>query len=250
MESVFALILTHLPQSCARPANLAALPQILTTSLPCFKATLSLVLGLAIVALAGIIKLPQILSVISAGSGDGLSLATLLIETFGYAYNLAAHYRLDYPVSTYGDFAVLALQNCVLISLVHRFEKKAATGAVIVAALVGSLGVMCSPVFPMAILEFLTLLNVPVTIAARLPQITKSYLNKSTGSLSVITCCGLFLGASARVFTTLQSVDNVNILIGYVTGTFLNFVVAFQVLYYGDAKQIVKANSAAEKKGL
>lgn len=236
MERLVALVQDHIPPPCPRPDSLASVPSLLLSDLSCAKASLSLAVGLAIVLLAGVIKLPQILAVLSARSGDGLSLATLLIETFGYSYNLAAHYRLAYPISTYGDFAVLAVQNCVIIALVHRFAGTASSGAAVVVAAVALLALMCSPLFPLAALKFLTLLNVPVTIAARLPQITKSYANKSTGSLSAITCVGLFLGASARVFTTLQSVDNVNILIGYITGACLNFVVAFQVLYYGDAK--------------
>lgn len=237
MDQLTLVAQKYMPRACRRPETLFELPSIILSDMACFKQTLSLILGIGIVCGAGLIKLPQVAAVVSAQSGEGLSMITLCIETFGYAYNLAAHYRLRYPVSTYGDFGVLMLQNSILIILVHRFANKSPTGAAIVSAMFCGLAVMCSPAFPVGVLQLMTLVNVPVTFAARIPQIMKSFRNKSTGSLSAITCCGLFLGSSARVFTTLQDVDNVNILIGYIASASLNAIIAGQVLYYGDSKR-------------
>jgi mannose-P-dolichol utilization defect 1 len=245
MDLLTALVRDNLPTACRRPDSLFDVPAIVLSDISCAKATLSLVLGLGIVVMAGIIKFPQIIAIISAQSGDGLSMLTLVIETFAYSYNFAAHYRLRYPLSTYGDFAVLILQNSIIIMLVHRFANKPSAGAATVAGLFCGLVLMCLPAFPISVLKLMTLANVPVTIAARVPQIMKSFQNKSTGSLSVITCCGLFLGSSARVFTTLQDVDNMNILLGYIVSASLNAVIAAQVLYYGDWK---RQGSAPEKK--
>lgn len=247
MGRIIALAQEYAPATCRQPESLLELPSILLSDMACAKATLSLVIGMAVVCLASIIKLPQMLSVVSAQSGDGLSIVTLLVETFGYLYNLAAHYRMGYPVSTYGDFAVLALQNFVLIMLVQRFAGKSSSGVATVSAMVLGVGLMCSTAFPVGILQVMTLANLPVTFAARIPQIAKSYRNKSTGSLSIVTCCGVFLGSCARVFTTLQDVDSVNILIGYVASAILNGVVAGQVLYYGGARQ---KSSTTSKKGI
>lgn len=243
MEKTLALAQEYAPASCRRPESLIELPSIVLSDTACAKATLSLVLGMGVVCMASVIKLPQMMSVISAQSGDGLSIVTLLVETFGYIYNLSAHYRMGYPVSTYGDFAVLALQNFILIMLVQRFAGKPSTGVATVSAMVFGVGLMCSSAFPVGILKALTLANLPVTFAARIPQIAKSYKNKSTGSLSIVTCCGMFLGSCARVFTTLQDVDSVNILMGYLASASLNGVVAGQVLYYGDARRKAIADS-------
>lgn len=237
MEKLLALAREYVPTTCREPQSLMDLPSVLLADVACAKASLSLVLGMAVVCLASVIKVPQMMSMVSAQSGDGLSLVTLLVETFGYAYNLAAHYRLGFPVSTYGDFAVLTLQNFILIMLLQRFAGKSSTGAAIVSAMLLGVGLMCSSVFPLGVLKAMTLANLPVTFVARIPQIAKSYKNKSTGSLSVVTCCGVFLGSCVRVFTTLQDVDSVNILMGYVASASLNGVIAGQVLYYGDAKR-------------
>jgi mannose-P-dolichol utilization defect 1 len=247
MTQVAALVRDALPPVCARPETLLDVPSVLLGDAACLKATVSLVLGVGIVCMAAMIKLPQIAAVVAAESGDGLATSTLLIETFGYSYNLAAHYRMRYPLSTYGDFGVLILQNSILIALVYRFSGRASTGGAAVAALFCGLALMCSPAFPVSVLKLMTLGNVPVTIAARLPQILKSSRDKSTGRLSAVTCCGLFLGSSARVFTTLQDVDDVNILVGYITSASLNAVIASQVLYYGN-KTAKDDKALAQKK--
>jgi mannose-P-dolichol utilization defect 1 len=208
------------------------LPGIILSDLACFKATLSLALGLGIVLFAGIIKLPQILKILDAKSAEGIAVTTVLLETFGYVYNFAAHVRMHYPISTYGDFAVLIIQNLVILLLMYRYSNRLATGIIILTGYVSMLLLMCSPFFPLRILETMTLGNVVLSVASRVPQIARNSSSKSTGTLSAITCWGVFLGASARVFTTLQDVDSVNILVGYITGACLNGVIAFQVLYY------------------
>ncbi len=179
-----------------------------------------------------LIKFPQILTILSAKSVAGLSTTTFLVETFGYTYNLAAHYRQDYPISTYGDFAVLILQNYFIIYLCYAFTSRAALGGAVLAGYMALLMLMCSPVFPLAAVQFLTLLNIPVVFVGRLPQIYTNFKNGSTGTLSGITSWGIFLGASARIFTTLQDVDDKMILLGYAASAAVNGILAFQVLYY------------------
>lgn len=48
----------------------------------------------------------------------------------------------------------------------------------------------------------------PIVIASRLPQIWESFKNKSTGQLSFITWFLNFGGSVARIFTTIQEVDD------------------------------------------
>lgn len=231
--SVLSLLQRTLPPSCQKPLALVDVPAIILSDLSCFRSTLSLLVGVGIVALAGLIKLPQIAAIVEANSAEGLSIVTLLVETFGYVYNLAAHYRMKYPVSTYGDFAVLTAQNLVILLLTFRYSNRFSQGLMTVVSYIAILICMCSSLFPIGVLQTLTLCNVLVSFASRVPQISQNFQSKSTGNLSAITCFGVFLGATARVFTTLQDVDSLNILLGYITSAFLNGVIAFQILLYG-----------------
>ncbi|PXF47324.1 Mannose-P-dolichol utilization defect 1 protein [Gracilariopsis chorda] len=231
-HSANVLIDRVLPPICTRPTSPLEFPLMLLSNSACFRASLSLALGFGIVLFAGLIKLPQIATIVSNKSVAGLALTTFLIETFGYSYNLAAHYRQRYPISTYGDFFVLIAQNYIILYLFFRYNKNPSRGIAVIAAYAAGLALMCSPYFPLSVLELMTLGNVMVVVFGRTPQIYTNYVNKSTGALSMFTCWGIFLGALARIFTTLQDVDSLNILVGYLTSACFNGTIAFQTVYY------------------
>lgn len=232
IDGVDALIDRVLPPVCDRPESLFSLPATILTDSDCFRSTLSLALGSAIVLFAGVIKLPQIATIMSNKSVAGLSGTTFLIETFGYTYNLAAHYRQNYPVSTYGDFVVLILENYFILYLFYSYTNRKELGFAVIAAFFAALILLCSPLFPVQLLELMLLGNVAVVVLGRTPQVYANFVNGSTGALSIVTCWGIFLGACARIFTTLQDVDSFNILAGYLSSAILNGIIAFQVAYY------------------
>lgn len=250
MDKVLQLVDKGLPDVCTRPDSLFDIPSIFLTEQDCTKATISRLLGVGIVAFAGLIKLPQISKIMSNKSVVGLSITTFFVETFGYTYNLAAHYKQNYPITTYGDFYLLLAQNYFILMLFYRYTTGIQKGYAVVAAFIITLVVMCSKFFPVKIIELMTLGNVLVVVAGRTPQIYANYVNGSTGALSPFTCWGIFLGALARIFTTLQDVNNFNILAGYLTSALLNGTIAFQVLYYRMYPSKKKVDAAdKDKKG-
>jgi hypothetical protein len=161
--------------------------------------------------------------------------ATYLVESFGYAYNLAYHYRAGYPFSTYGDFVLLGVQNCLIMALIFYFNNQwfplglLTLSSYITATVVAS---WSQRAVPLAVLERLCSLNLAIVIGSRLPQILANARRKHTGSLSLATCLGLFGGATARVFTTMQQVQNHTILVGYLASAFLNGILVAQILMY------------------
>lgn len=233
--------------SCSAAGSLWNVPSLLLNERACMRAAISRVLGLGIMVGASLIKLPQIYNVLAAGSVAGLSITSFHIDVFGYTYNLAAHYRAGYPISTYGDFVVLMVQNYVLLFMCYYYNYNAGKrgslflyrgfrGLAAIAGFMGLLALFCSDIIPLEYIHNLTLLNVPVVLVGRLPQIYANYSNQSTGTLSSISSWGVFLGATARIFTTLQDVDSWNILYGYVASATLNGIIAVQVLLYRGRK--------------
>ncbi|KAJ2970795.1 hypothetical protein NUW54_g12651 [Trametes sanguinea] len=69
----------------------------------CLKYSLSKGLGLGIVVGGSIMKVPQLLLIVSARSARGLSLTSYVLETLSYAITLAYSYRNEFPFSTYGE---------------------------------------------------------------------------------------------------------------------------------------------------
>ncbi|OSX78433.1 hypothetical protein BU14_0109s0033 [Porphyra umbilicalis] len=244
VQSVFDKLL---PPACPTYTGLVPLITTLLQDRTCFRAALSKGLGLGIVAAAGLIKLPQIASIVSSRSAEGLSKTTFLVETFGHTYNLAAHVRQGYPPSTYGDFAALLLQNYALLVLIYAYSGQPALGVSIVVGAVSLLGGMCSGGFPLGVLQALTAGNVLLVFASRLPQAIANYRAGSTGALSLVTCVGMWLGATARIFTTLTEVDDPSILAGYIAAGVLNGIIAMQVLFYRGKKSPAAPRPATKK---
>jgi mannose-P-dolichol utilization defect protein 1 len=56
-------------------------------------------------------------------------------------------------------------------------------------------------------------------------------------------------GSLSRIFTTIQEVDDPLILYGFIAGFVLNAVLAFQMLYYWNAKPAAKAAPAIRSQG-
>lgn len=232
MERLTALADQGLPDVCSRPTGIFDVPGIVLGDTDCLKATISRLLGLGIVMFAGLIKLPQIATIVSKKSVVGLSVTTFLIETFGYTYNLAAHYRKNYPITTYGDFFLLLAQNYLILLLFYRYTTGIRKGYAVITAYLCGLVLLCHPIFPVEIIDVMILGNVGVVLAGRIPQVYTNYINGSTGALSPFTSWGIFLGACARIFTTLQDIEGYNILAGYLVSAILNGTIAFQVVYY------------------
>lgn len=94
---------------------------------PCVKLAISKGLGLSIVIFGTIMKVPQMLKIVSAQSAAGISLGMYVLETLAYIISLAYAYRKELPFSTYGENASLTVQSTLRLPLVsfslrHRFS--------------------------------------------------------------------------------------------------------------------------------
>ena len=63
----------------------------------------------------GIVKIPQIIKLVSSRSASGLSLVSYLLDTASLLITVAYNSRQDFPFSTYGENAFLAIQNVVIV---------------------------------------------------------------------------------------------------------------------------------------
>ncbi|KAK0516723.1 hypothetical protein JMJ35_001326 [Cladonia borealis] len=78
---------------------------------PCLTLALSKTLGLATVAGSSIVKLPQILKLLSSQSATGISFLSYFLETTSFITTLAYSARNGFPFTTYGETAMIAAQN-------------------------------------------------------------------------------------------------------------------------------------------
>ncbi|GJQ08540.1 hypothetical protein GpartN1_g331.t1 [Galdieria partita] len=231
MNALINIVNRFRPPSCREINSLKDL-EVSFSDAVCLKEAVTRFLAFCVVAFAGVIKLPQIYSILRANSAQGISSAALCIETFGYVYNLAYHYREKYPLSSYGDFLLLASQNLFILFLSYRYRHLYIWAIGFVLFFIALIFFMTSVWMPLYLLRCLVTLNIVTAMASRVPQIYSIFRNKSGGTLSLITCLGIFGGACTRIWTTAQDVKDNLVLFGYVISTLLNGILCLQLIYY------------------
>jgi uncharacterized protein with PQ loop repeat len=70
---------------------------------------------------SAIVKVPQILKIRAAKSTAGISYAAGVLETMAILTGLAYSFRNGYAFSTYGDGALVSIQNILILALIHRY---------------------------------------------------------------------------------------------------------------------------------
>ncbi|KAI8082762.1 uncharacterized protein BX664DRAFT_284471 [Halteromyces radiatus] len=209
----------------------------------CLKYALSKVLGFGIVFGSAIIKVPQMVTIISKRSAKGLSLASYYLETYAYIIILAYNLRQANPFSTYGEVVFIASQNVLITLMIFWYGRRPTSSSSSIlwtlncnaAAFIGVFCVLLVPSWiPDWLLSSLYAITIPMTLASKLPQIYTNYENQSTGQLSVFAVLNYFAGTTARVFTTMTELDDPLMLAGNVLASLLNGVLVMQVyLYWG-----------------
>ena len=215
----------------------------------CLLLATSKALGVAIVATSAIVKLPQLFKIVQARSGAGISFLAYALETAALLVNLAYSSRSGFPFSTYGETALISLQNIAITLLVLHYGRNDGGAAAFVAAIASGMYALFSDnIVDMKMLALLQAAGGVLGVSSKIPQIWTIWQQGSTGQLSAFAVRQLnvhlviltkfwqvfnyLLGSLARVFTTLREVDDKLILYSYLAGLALNAVLTVQMLYY------------------
>ncbi|KAG2227098.1 hypothetical protein INT45_003828 [Circinella minor] len=205
------------------------------TDVPCIKYALSKGLGFGIVIGGSIVKIPQILTIVNAGSARGLSLASYILETLSCCITFAYNWRQNNPFSTYGETCFLTVQNIIITMLILFYAQRHSETLVTMIGYVAILYVL-TYIVPSWVMSSLYGATIPIGLASKVPQIYTNFANKSTGQLSVFAVVTYFAGTAARVFTTMTELDDPLMLYGNMLACVLNGILLIQVLLYWGKK--------------
>lgn len=151
----------------------------------CLKLAISKSLGIMTVAGSSIVKLPQILKLLTSQSAAGISFLSYALETSALITTLAYSARNGFPFNTYGETAMIAAQNVVISLLVLRYEGRTVTAAGFVGALVAAgWALQDSSVVDMSWLSYAQMGAGLLGVLSKAPQIWTIYQEKGTGQLS------------------------------------------------------------------
>ncbi|TPX61722.1 hypothetical protein PhCBS80983_g00992 [Powellomyces hirtus] len=217
------LLATMLGPSCA---TLDASPQ-------CKVLLTSKLIGMAILVLGSLLKLPSLFPVLKAGSTRGIPIPPLLFETFGFTVGIAFNIRHANPFTTWGEAPCLLVAN-LLILLVH-WKHRPLLVIASAAAYSYAFRTLLSPLRSSdATLQMLLGLTVPAFMTGTVLQIYENHREKHIGGISPATLTmGLMCGLG-RLLTTFVEVDDPVVRFSAVFGAFLGLVLFFQMIVYKD----------------
>jgi len=212
--------------------------------LECLKYSLSKGLGLGIVVGGAVMKVPQIVLIVTARTARGLSLSAYVLETLAYAITLAYSFRHHFPFSTYGENLFLTVQNIFIMLLImyyapttfltrqtRTYQKIMATSVFVVAT---GLALSTISLDTLALLQLTTL---PLSVFSKLPQIRQNFRSQSTGQLSTFAIISQIAGCLARLFTTATEIGDSLVTAGFAVALFLNLILGAQLwLYWGESE--------------
>jgi mannose-P-dolichol utilization defect 1 len=151
----------------------------------CIKLAISKALGIGIIGASSVVKVPQILKLVSSKSASGISFLSYLLETSAYLISLAYNVRQGFPFSTYGETALIIVQNVVIAVLVLQYTGKTAAAALFVAGLaVAASALFMQEAVDMKTLSYLQAGAGVVGAASKVPQIVAVWQEGGTGQLS------------------------------------------------------------------
>ena len=170
-----------LGQSCYR----SLVHNVNLTDTVCLKLAISKALGVGIIGASSIVKIPQLLKLLNSQSAEGISFLSYLLETTSYLISLAYNVRNQFPFSTYGEVALIAVQNVAISVLVLQYSGKAPAAALFVAGLVGAgYALYNDTTTSMPTLQYLQAGAGVLSAASKLPQIVTIFQEGGTGQLS------------------------------------------------------------------
>ncbi|TPP63722.1 Mannose-P-dolichol utilization defect 1 [Fasciola gigantica] len=178
------------------------------------------------------VKVPQIIKILKAKSGAGLSVPSLLLELLTFTSSFAYSVAKQFPFSSYGESIFLAFQTFLITWMTIGWEVSQVAGLVFAAVFAAFTAITLSPATPISALYTLQTLNVPIVVSAKLLQIYANWYNGSTGQLSAITVVLFALGSTARIFTSIQETGDSLIIVTFLLSTLCNYILLAQVIYY------------------
>jgi mannose-P-dolichol utilization defect protein 1 len=195
---------------------------------------MSRILGLAIVLMSCIIKLPQIITLLRSKSAQGLSLTGFETELVAYTLTFSYGLHFSLPFSGYGESILMSAQDLVLLALIYKYAKTPFSHvATVVSFYMGGLAVLLSGQLGDEIMQALSAASFVTIMFARIPQIYANFKNGNTGQLSIFSYIITVFGGSVRIFTSYQDNAGVTMVVGYIISTSMNFIIALQILFLG-----------------
>ena len=197
--------------------------------------TFSKCIGYMIIGGSTFFKLPQVISILKAGSTEGISSWSYYFETLVFVNTLAASRHLDLPISVYGETIIIIVWNIMIMLMIYHYDKSISVVEKLLFTIcfsAYSTWLVADQGVPPEVWPMVQSSNMAFNMMARVPQIWSNFSSKSTGVLSMITIFLAWFGSVTRLSTVLIESDDFLYRLQFISGTVLNTILFLQFFIY------------------
>eukprot|EP01097_Dermamoeba_algensis_P010125 TRINITY_DN7375_c0_g1_i1.p1 TRINITY_DN7375_c0_g1~~TRINITY_DN7375_c0_g1_i1.p1 ORF type:complete len:289 (+),score=50.60 TRINITY_DN7375_c0_g1_i1:59-925(+) len=196
-----------------------------------FAFLLSKVLGLLVMFLCAMMKIPQIFALIRSRSPKGFPIQPLLLENFAFSIHISFNLRAGLSLTVWGECLFLFIENSILLFLFHVYSKNLHVFFVHHSIFL-SFPLLISATLPLYLHEWLMLLTIPLFLISSAMQLKNNQRNQHIGQLSPESLYMGLVCSLCRLYTTIMEVPKPH----FILISFINVLVAIsfvlQMLFF------------------
>ncbi|KAL6256524.1 hypothetical protein P5V15_012637 [Pogonomyrmex californicus] len=190
-------------------------------------------LSLITIGMCFVLKIPQILKLISVKSAEEMSMLGLFLELTSLTVMTSYNYTNGYSLLSYLEYPIILAQEYILIFLVLKYLSRiniwSLVGATIYFALSSCL---LLEIVPKIVLTFLAPMCTPISASSKVVQLLAILRAKNAESVSPLTWFISAFTNLTRVFTIWMDSADILLLTNFIISVLLSSSIMFSALYY------------------
>ncbi|XP_051772070.1 solute carrier family 66 member 3 [Ctenopharyngodon idella] len=176
-----------------------------------------------------VLKFPQIFVLMRARATAGVSLNSLLLELVGFLVFMSYQMYYDYPPLTYLEYPILIAQDVIVLLLILHYNRNLKHSLIYAALFVGGWQLLTVQKW---VIDLAMSLCTFISASSKLAQLQCLWRSKDSRQVSSLTWGLATYTCLARIFTTVVTTGDTQVLIRFVVMTVLNMWVTVTVIYY------------------
>ncbi|XP_061110206.1 solute carrier family 66 member 3 [Conger conger] len=176
-----------------------------------------------------VLKFPQIFVLMQAKSTTGVSLKSLLLELIGFIVFITYQMYYNYPPPTYLEYPILIAQDVVLLLMILHYDGNLRQSLLYIAVFVGGWQLLTVQKW---VIDLAMSLCTLISAGSKFAQLQCLWQAKDSGQVSALSWGMATYTCLARIFTTVMTTGDTQVLVRFIVMAILNGWVTGVVLYY------------------
>ncbi|EFN61066.1 PQ loop repeat-containing protein 3 [Camponotus floridanus] len=190
-------------------------------------------LSLITIGMCFVLKIPQILKLLSVKSADEISTLGLFLELTSYTVMTSYNYTNGYSVLSYLEYPIILVQEYILIFLVLKYLNRLNVWSFLCAVIYFMLSAcLLLEIAPKIVLTFLAPMCTPISASSKIVQLLSILRARNAESVSPLTWFISAFTNLTRVFTIWMDSADVLLLGNFILSVLLSSSIMFSALYY------------------